>query len=224
MGNCGTKERPGPRKRLSPEEIRARLLDAAHEEFKRRGYSGATTAAICRRAGLAEMQMFRCFPSKAHLFREAIFAPLAEHLRTFSAEQLSATADPAALRESAHRYIAELKAFLVEHAKVLASIFVAEGSGASRLEVAELGLEALQALFDEGAALMAARAPGAKGVDLGAISRVAFGTLLGCATYERWLFPDAARDRSEIDKAIADFILTAVGPEFGPGSPFRGGD
>ena len=70
------------RKRRSSEEVADRILEAAAEEFETAGYSGATTAAIARRAEVTEAQIFRFYGSKQELFRAAIVAvPLLDMLR-----------------------------------------------------------------------------------------------------------------------------------------------
>ena len=89
---------PAPRRRRrSSEEVAERILEAAAEEFERAGYSGATTAAIARRAEVTEAQIFRFYASKQELFRAAIFTPLNAHFAAFQAahaeEMKSASAD-----------------------------------------------------------------------------------------------------------------------------------
>lgn len=72
-----------PRRRRSPEDILNRIVEAASGEFKRHGFARATTATIARKAGVTEAQLFRCFASKANLFRETIFKPLDRHLSNY---------------------------------------------------------------------------------------------------------------------------------------------
>src|SRR5215831_2266036 len=79
--------RPAGTKRAkrSSAEVMERLLTAAREEFRRRGFAGATTAAIARNAAVTEAQLFRYFESKSDLFREAVFEPLDKHFSEFNA-------------------------------------------------------------------------------------------------------------------------------------------
>lgn len=202
---------PG-RRRRSAEEIRARLLNAAREEFSNKSFAGATTAAIARRAEVAEIQMFRYFPSKAELFREAIFAPLIDHFRSFNAEHGRKAVDEESAKEQAQLYIAELQAFLEEHARTLISLFVAQTFESKALKPAKLGVEDLQSYFSESITRMSERSRPTGPIDPEKIVRVAFGTLLGCLTYRDWLFPDADQERDDIDEAIREFILQGVGP------------
>ncbi|HSW10065.1 MAG TPA: TetR/AcrR family transcriptional regulator [Bacillota bacterium] len=58
------------------ESARTRILQAALELFSERGYVGATTREISRRADIAEITLFRHFPSKEKLFEEVVSAYL----------------------------------------------------------------------------------------------------------------------------------------------------
>lgn len=55
-----------------PAPVRARLLQAALELLAERGYRGATTREIARRAGVSEVTLFRHFRRKEDLMREAL--------------------------------------------------------------------------------------------------------------------------------------------------------
>lgn len=51
---------------------RERLLTAGLKVFSQKGYTGATTKEIAREAGIAEVTLFRHFPSKEKLFEAVI--------------------------------------------------------------------------------------------------------------------------------------------------------
>ncbi|MFN8586100.1 MAG: helix-turn-helix domain-containing protein [Dehalococcoidia bacterium] len=51
---------------------RSRILHAAHEEFARRGYHGATIASIAKRAGVATQTVYFVFHTKAALISALI--------------------------------------------------------------------------------------------------------------------------------------------------------
>lgn len=53
-------------------DTRNRILEAGLWLFSRKGYLGATTREIAKRAGVAEVTLFRYFPSKEKLFEEMI--------------------------------------------------------------------------------------------------------------------------------------------------------
>ena len=60
------KTRP-PRKRLSAEDRRSAILDAALEIFSRRGYNGASIDDIAQAAGISKALIYEHFPSKKDL-------------------------------------------------------------------------------------------------------------------------------------------------------------
>jgi AcrR family transcriptional regulator len=51
---------------------RDRILESALKLFSKKGYLGATTKDIARGAGIAEVTLFRHFPSKERLFEQVI--------------------------------------------------------------------------------------------------------------------------------------------------------
>ena len=69
---------------------RAALLVAAAEVFAERGYDGATTAAICKRAGVGSGTLFHYFPDKRTMF----LAIVDDDLATARLDQIDRT-DPA---------------------------------------------------------------------------------------------------------------------------------
>lgn len=56
-----------PRKRLSAEDRRAAIHDAALEVFAKRGYNGASIDEIAQRAGISKALIYEHFPSKKDL-------------------------------------------------------------------------------------------------------------------------------------------------------------
>jgi AcrR family transcriptional regulator len=59
---------------MKANNTRARILEGALKSFSKKGYLGATTREIAREAGIAEVTLFRHFPSKEKLFEEVISA------------------------------------------------------------------------------------------------------------------------------------------------------
>lgn len=49
-----------------------KIVDAALKMFSEKGYLGATTKELAREAGIAEVTLFRHFPSKEQLFEEVL--------------------------------------------------------------------------------------------------------------------------------------------------------
>ena len=61
-----------PRSTLNGEETRRRILDAAEGLFAERGYAGATTRDIARRAGIQKRMLFYYFARKETLYRAVL--------------------------------------------------------------------------------------------------------------------------------------------------------
>jgi AcrR family transcriptional regulator len=55
-----------------PRDTRTKILDAGLRLFSKKGYLRATTREIARKAGVAELTLFRHFSSKERLFEEII--------------------------------------------------------------------------------------------------------------------------------------------------------
>jgi AcrR family transcriptional regulator len=69
--------------RKSKEERREEILDAALQEFAERGYHGASTDDIARRAGISQPYVFRLFGTKKELFRAVVARCFRETLEMF---------------------------------------------------------------------------------------------------------------------------------------------
>lgn len=197
------------RKRRSRADINDALLRAAREEFKGNGYSGATTAGIARRADVTEAQLFRCFGSKAALFRAAIFEPLNQHFSDFHNKHMADAASMPDMRDRARLYITELQQFIGEHSKMLVSLMVAQtyghGDGHDAGEIDSLG-----AYFDRGAAMMTQRVEKDPRVDPKLMVRVSFAAVLACVAFKDWMFPKGLASDEAISAAIIDFVIDGI--------------
>jgi AcrR family transcriptional regulator len=69
--------------RQTAEERREAVLEAAAEEFARRGLHGGSTDAIARKAGISQPYLFRLFGSKKQLYRATINRCMRRTLETF---------------------------------------------------------------------------------------------------------------------------------------------
>lgn len=197
------------RKRRSPEEVRERVIDAASEEFESHGYTGATTAAIARRAEVTEAQIFRYFTSKADLYRTAIFEPLNRHFADFQARQRASANDAVSQREGARRYITELQEFIGQHSGMLMSLVVAKAYAQDPTEGGS-GLDGLREYFDRGAAMMRRRSSGEQKVAPEMMVRVSFAAVLGCVLFNDWMFPPGLAGDDAIREATLDFVLDGL--------------
>ena len=72
-----------PIRRLSAEERRESILEAARVEFAEQGLHGASTEAIAERAGISQPYVFRLFGTKKELFKASVTRCLRETLEVF---------------------------------------------------------------------------------------------------------------------------------------------
>jgi AcrR family transcriptional regulator len=200
-------EQPTRRKRRAPEAIRDLIIAAAGAEFEENGYSGATTAAIARRADVTEAQIFRFFESKQELFREAIFQPLNRHFSEFHAGTMS-EAGASDFRGNAERYINELQDFMAEHSRSLMSLIVAKEYNGSAEGLSEI--EGLRAYFARGTAMSSSRIQGKPVVPPELMVRVSFAAVLGSVMFKDWLFPPGMASDEAIRQAIVDFTIDGI--------------
>ncbi|MDA4108521.1 TetR/AcrR family transcriptional regulator [Mycolicibacterium holsaticum] len=78
--------RPPSRKRLSAEQRREKILDAALEVFAESGFEGGRLREIATKAGITEPYLFRHFASKAELYEWAVIRPLVDLVEKFEME------------------------------------------------------------------------------------------------------------------------------------------
>jgi AcrR family transcriptional regulator len=100
---------------------RAAILDVARQRFGERGYRGTTTAELAEAAGVAEKTLFRHFPAKADLFREAVVEPFA----AFVSEYLAGwEARPPALpvESEVHDFFSGLLDTLLAHRELVLAV------------------------------------------------------------------------------------------------------
>nr|WP_086491941.1 TetR/AcrR family transcriptional regulator [Novosphingobium panipatense] len=198
------------RKRRGAGELTAAILAAARAEFDERGPTGATTAAIARRAGVTEAQLFRYFPTKAALFREAVFGALNTHFTEFQSAQSPFVAGD---RSAAECYIRDLIAFLGDNRQLMVALLASQAFAGGE----ESGpIAALSQYFEAGAAMRAKRlgesdqGGGQVGGHRMAV-RVSFAAVLGAVAFRDWLFPPGIASDAEIEAAFTDFILNGLG-------------
>ncbi len=200
---------PSRRKRRSSEEVADRILAAAAEEFELSGYSGATTAAIARRADVTEAQIFRFYASKQDLFRAAIFTPLNAHFVEFQSKHAATLDKIGNNRVLARQYILELQDFMERHSGMLMSLIAASAYSPDTTEgVGEM--EGLRTYFDLGSATMSRRFGGTNKVPPALMVRVSFAAVLANLMFKDWLFPPGIASKQEIREAIVDFVIEGI--------------
>lgn len=197
------------RKRRSSAEVADRIIEAAAEEFGQHGYSGATTAAIARRAEVTEAQIFRFYASKQELFRAAIFQPLNRHFAEFMA-RVAAQENPAVTRrDEARAYIRELQDLIEGNSRMLMSLIVASAYSPEATEGPD-EIEGLRQYFARGAEMMAGKAGAQATVSPRLMVRVSFAAVLANVVFRDWLFPPGVGTDEEIRESIVDFVIDGI--------------
>jgi AcrR family transcriptional regulator len=96
---------PGRRSpRMSADQRRPVLLDAAVAEFAHAGLAGARTDAIARRAGISQSYVFRLYPTKLDLFLAAVEREWQRVEEAFAAAAAEVPAGPDRLAAMARAY------------------------------------------------------------------------------------------------------------------------
>lgn len=203
------------RTRRSRDDLVERIVQAAREEFKRNGFSGATTAAIARTAGVTEAQLFRYFGSKSNLFRETVFKPVDQHFTDFLNRHMPQIRKATSNAEMTDLYATELQRFIRENSGILASLVVAQTYEA---DTARPAIDSLHTYFDRCAYLMGQRLKGRMKVDPRLTVRVIFGAVLASVMFKDWIFPAGLATDAQITAAVNDFVKEGSRANFGFGS------
>jgi|SRR5579862_416769 len=95
--------------RLSAEERRDDVLDAALIEFAERGLAGTSTEDIARRAGISQPYLFRLFGTKKELFKATVNRCFRETLEMFQRAAEGKRGEDA-LHAIGEAYMAQLEA------------------------------------------------------------------------------------------------------------------
>jgi AcrR family transcriptional regulator len=204
-----TKTKQTRRLRRSTEEIVDNIMEAACDEFERNGYLGTKTAAIARKAGVAEALIFSNFGSKARLFHDTIFKPLDRHFLEFCATHLVDPGDAAALRKETRQYILELRQFIGRHSRMFSSLVAAQMYASDNVRgLSEI--DGLHNFFSQAAEVNRKRLTGKPRIDPKLLARVSFVSILACVIFKDWLFPEELASEEEITAAISDFIMDGL--------------
>ena len=201
-----SKAAPKKRKRRTTEEVIDRIIEAASEEFELNGYAGATTAAIARRAGVAEALIFTNFGSKAALFQKSIFGPLSAELVDFCASHMVDGHNQAETFDAERRaYIHQLQNFVKANSRKLASLVFVHLYGE---DVQGIGnVSGLHEYFARASALADENVLKPPAVDPNLMSRTSFATIISCILFREWLFPEGLATDEQIDEAVMDQVI-----------------
>lgn len=184
-------------------------MEAAVEEFEEKGYSGATTAAIARRAEVAEALLFNHFGSKAQLFKDTIFKPLSTLFDTFLAEHPANPDDPDRERVNTRDYIGEVQDLISSHPRMFLSLVFAQSYKSGEIDgLADVG--ALHDYFERSARQASANLRVEPRIAPELMARISFAAIMSCILFQDWLFPEERWDRERIKDAISEFVMDGL--------------
>ena len=192
------------------ETTRSRILEAALHLISERGYNGATTAEIARRAGVAEGTIYRYFRDKKELFLACVEPVVQEALRR--ERRLPRTGD---VRELIRMRIRELVQIIRENRAVFNVLFT---EGRFHPEIADIMLQQVVSAFTDQDREAFARALGERMVNpqlplimtVGLAAAIWAMLQVGPDTPAPFagLLPEGWYDR--LDDDIADFFTDAI--------------
>ena len=98
-------KKPAPGQRLPAAERREQMLNAASIVFGERGYTGATTDAVAKAAGVSQAYIVRTFGSKENLFAETASRAVDKTIDVFRTVAQGVESPQELLREMGHAYV-----------------------------------------------------------------------------------------------------------------------
>ena len=207
-------------KRRSSLEVRQLLLDAGARVFREQGFQRATTDQIAEIADVSMSVLFRHFPTKGDLFREAIIQPFIDSLSAFTVTWRDTFADPADEAQIMRRIVAELYDSLRGHEDAVAALSRADNSldDDTAAEIAALFDQCFAQLGEMGRT-EASRRNWFSGEQMELTSRLLVALVTACVSHRRWFLPTGRHRLSR--ERIVDHIsnLMLYGLRLGPPEP-----
>ncbi|OBH11759.1 hypothetical protein A5692_09905 [Mycobacterium sp. E342] len=206
------RHRNAKRVRRTGDEVRARLLQAGLEVFAERGYAGASTKEISRRAKVAEVLLFRHFGNKDGLFEEAVLAPFQQFVDAYLSkweEHRQVAEQP--LEDRVREYVDLLYRFFEQNRQLFDALLAARAhrpAVASRLDelFARLQKRTFEATIVFGLPM---RNPALT-------TRLSFGLVMSAALHADMLFPSpshADQTREQVVDQLCGYMLEGAQSE-----------
>jgi AcrR family transcriptional regulator len=200
------------RQRRSREDVIGLIRDAALQLFAERGFAGATTQEIARKADVSETLLFRHFGGKANLYDAVVSAPFLKIMESFGEEQQqerrAGIEAPNARKQSG-----ELYDFFLENRDVFSALVLGNAAYDGNEPVRLAGLEATFRQAADEVASVYSRVGKEPPFDIDIAVRLIFGMVAAAVLLRPLLF--SARDASsdEIRAAITELSSKALWPK-----------
>lgn len=193
------------------------ITDASGRIFRTKGFAQATIDEIADAAGVSLSVVFRHFPSKGDLFREALVTPFVESLHIFTEAWNRTFLEPADEEQVMRELITDLYDGLRAHEEAVVGLLTAEESldPATAQEIEQLFNHIFNQLREMGEQEAERRTWfTGEGMDLNA--RLLVGMVTATVAYRRWFLP-AGRNRISRERLIRHMTnLMLYGLRLGP--------
>ena len=199
-----------PQPRLSADERREKIVDAARRVFEQTGFDGARTRDLAAAAGVNEALLYRHFGSKEELFEAAVATPLEEavskvvELSGAPPEEFDATGT--VMYDRTYQFIYDLLGVMDEIGPLLGVMLFGQADRAAdyfrdridpSLNEIERVVEANLSAWQH------------KEFDVGLLVRLTVGMTWFIGTADR--LSERKRDRAQTAAAITSMLLNGVG-------------
>lgn len=208
------------RPRRSTEEVRRLLIEAGRDDFRDRGFTGASVRDIAGHADVKESVLFRHFGTKAALFERAVLDPLVEFLDGYSEQWSSPETAGAEVEVLVEDYLGGLYDVALRNRKLILALMSAHAFEPELF--GEINQEpGLRTILDKitDLTVMHQEAHDLTLPDPPITTRISFAMALGMALLDEWLFPqdDERPDSERITAELTAFQLHGVTHR--PGTP-----
>lgn len=198
------------RSRRSREDVLSLIRNAALQLFAERGYAGATTQEIARKADVSETLLFRHFGGKAQLYDAVVSAPFLKIMETFRDDQRE-LAQSGTDRPNSRKQSGELFDFFEANREVFSALVL--GAAFDGKEPVRLtGLEDTFRLAAEEISGAYARSGREPPFDVAIGVRLTFGMVAAAVLLRPLLFSGSEATSQQIREVLAAMSTQAVWP------------
>jgi AcrR family transcriptional regulator len=194
------------RTRRTGQEVRSRLIAAGRVVFSERGYAGASTKEIARRADVGEVLLFRHFGTKAGLFDVAVLDPFEEFVDDYARQWEQHNVRGETLEQMSRLYIEVLYGFLEENRQLVVALLSARAHHPTTAVRLDELFHRLDGIVRGGAVQY-----GLPSRDPMTSVRLTFGLVLSAAIHAELLFPAGPpMTRTEIIDELTRYMLHGI--------------
>lgn len=198
----------------SGEDLRARILKAAHDLFTKQGYQSTTTKEISARARVAEPTVFRHFGSKVELFEASILEPFNQVVDEWTRSWAEMPSE-ITLEELAENLVDSLYTLVWEDRRIFRELMAARSDPQSALYASAVTIsaqfrEGFSSVLDVGVDI--ARAKELVYVDPPATIGAVASMIIGSVLLGDWAYPANRRTpgRTRMVREMARLIVDGI--------------